>query len=307
MNLKSKVIIALVVCIKLFPSFSFSYPSQHTKKPTVAVLNFQSNTGDTSIDAMLSTGTSETIVSDLSIVEEIEVVERVRIVEAMKEIKLGLTGLIDEKTAQKAGRLVGAQYILMGHWQRFGSQYRVNARLVEVETGSIIHSIKETGYESSIFDLQDNISEQILSNLQITITDREKVRIRKRETVSIEAYQEFSKGLVEYDRGHVEQMKVHMANALQIDPNYEKPKKYILVQYNEEGEKLFEGGSKQELFAKNIVFSTLVVGIGFVAVNALMPEDERMATGTAMITGIVVGAAVGWIMYSGSDIKKEEK
>ena len=171
-----------LVLLSFVDSTAYS-SSDNNRKPTIAVLPFQSNTGDQDIDAILTTGTSETIVTDLSNIEEIEVIERARIVEAMKEIALGMTGMVDEKTAQRAGMLVGSQYILMGHWQKSGIQIRVNARLVEVETGKIIASIKETGDENNLFDLQDNISEQILSNLQVSLSEADKVRIRKRETV----------------------------------------------------------------------------------------------------------------------------
>ena len=230
--MSAKKIISILVLITFVNSICVSslFASQNQNaKPTVAILNFQSNTGDASIDAMLSTGSAETIISDLSLIQEITVVERTRIVEVMKEIELGMTGIIDDETAQQAGKLMGVQYILMGHWQKFADQFRVNARLVEVETGNIVVSIKETGNVNSVFDLQDSISEQILSNLQITISESDKAKIRKRETVSIEAYKEFSRGLTEYDKGNKTETNYHMQKALEYDPDYAKPKEYIWV------------------------------------------------------------------------------
>ena len=151
------------------------------KKSTVAVLNFQSNTGDAATDAMLSEGTAETIITDLSNIKEIEVIERSKLVKLNQEISYGMTGMVDEKTAQRAGRQIGAQYIIIGSWQKFGNQVRVNARLVEVETASIIASIKETGYKGSIFEIQDNIVTQILEKLDITLTSADRYKIRKRK------------------------------------------------------------------------------------------------------------------------------
>jgi|GEM_PF-2896060 len=229
MNTKVISIFVLAAFLNsIFIPSAFALQNENSK-PTVAILNFQSNTGDESIDAMLSTGSAETIITDLSVIEEITVVERKRIRDVMNEIELGMTGMIDDQTVQQAGQLLGVQYILVGHWQKFGKQFRVNARLVEVESGRIVVSIKETGNENSVFDLQDNISEQILSNLEISISESEKVKIHQKETVSIKAYKEFSKGLREYDKGNRSATNYHMQKALEYDPNYEKPKEYIWV------------------------------------------------------------------------------
>lgn len=271
-------------------------PNQNAK-PTIAILNFQSNTGDTSIDAMLSTGSAETIISDLSLIKEITVVERTRILEVMQEIELGMTGIIDEETAQQAGKLMGVQYILMGHWQRFGEQFRVNARLVEIETGKIVVSIKETGNENSVFDLQDKISEQILSNLEISISESEKVEIHKRETVSIEAYKEFSKGLTEYDKGNKTATNYHMQKALEYDPDYAKPKEYIWISAGAKPGRLEKAiGFDQAKSKGGFVLKQVVIGaisLGGVAYLATSVGENQPKTDTEKKTRnmIVLGCA----------------
>jgi TolB-like protein len=275
-------LISTLVLISFFNSIMISSvmasPNQNAK-PTIAILNFQSNTGDASIDAMLSTGAAETIISDLSMIQEIIVVERTRIVEVMQEIELGMTGIIDDKTAQQAGKLIGVQYILMGHWQKFGDQFRVNARLVEVETGNIVVSIKETGNENRVFDLQDSISEQILANLQITISESDKAKIHKRETVSIEAYQEFSKGLMEYDKGNLTATNYHMQKSLEYDPDYAKPKEYIWI----------SAGAKPGRLEK---------AIGF---------DQAKSKGGFVLKQVVIGAiSLGGVAYLATSVGENQ-
>jgi len=312
--MKTNKIISILVLISflnsIFVSSMFASQNQN-KKPTVAILNFKSNTGDTSIDAMLSTGSAETIITDLSIIQEITVVERTRIVEVMKEIELGMTGIIDDETAQQAGKLLGVQYILMGHWQKFGEQFRVNARLVEVETGKIVVSIKETGNENSVFDLQDNISEQILSNLKVSISESDKVKIHKRETISIAAYKEFSKGLTEFDKGNKTATNYHMNKALEYDPNYNKPKEYIWVTGGNQKAGVIEKAigfdkaeSKGGFILKQVAIGAVSLGgIAYLAtsVGANKPESEsekkdrnNIVLGLAAfggLTGLVIGLA----------------
>jgi len=315
----AKKIISILVLFSfvnsIFVSSVFASQNQNAK-PTVAILNFQSNTGDTSIDAMLSTGSAETIITDLSLIQEITVVERTRIVEVMKEVELGMTGIIDDETAQQAGKLMGVQYILLGHWQKFGEQFRVNARLVEVETGKIVVSIKETGNENSVFDLQDNISEQILSNLKISISESDKVKIHKRETVSIEAYKEFSKGLTEFDKGNKTATNYHMQKALEYDPNYTKPKEYIWMSAGakpgvvEKAIGFDKAESKSGFLFKQVVYGAVSLGgVAYLAtsVGANKPEtDEEKKNRNAIVLGCAAfGGLTGLVI--GLSSKKVEK
>ena len=317
--MSAKKIISILVLITFVNSICVSslFASQNQNaKPTVAILNFQSNTGDASIDAMLSTGSAETIISDLSLIQEITVVERSRIIEVMKEIELGMTGMIDDETAQQAGKLMGVQYILMGHWQKFADQFRVNARLVEVETGNIVVSIKETGNVNSVFDLQDSISEQILSNLQITISESDKAKIRKRDTISIEAYKEFSKGLTEYDKGNKTATNYHMQKALEYDPDYAKPKEYIWVSAGAKPGKLEKaiGFDKAETKSGFILKQVAIgaIGLGGVAYlatsvgeNKAKTDEEKNTRNTIVLGCAAFGALTGLVI--GMSSKKVEK
>ena len=264
---------------------------EQENKPTIAVLDFQSTTGDRSIDAMLSTGTSETMISDLSQVSDLTIVERSRLVDINKEIAYGMTGLVDENTAQKAGQQVGAQYIIIGNWQKVGDLYRVNARLIEVETAQIISAIKETG--ADVFNLQDNLVEGILNKLNITITQENRIRIRKRDTDSIEAYKEYSLGLRAHDIGDADNVKRHMSKAIEYDPDYAKPKYYLVVDDKTRKDIAWgEGGYMRQKTGLNktgayILGSVLSFGLGY---GAYYLGNDDPKQGGAIISGAVTTA-----------------
>lgn len=211
----------------LFGNGILIHAETNTTSISIAVLNFISQTGDRRIDAMLSVGTSETIMTDLSNVFEINVVERAMLRQINEEITYSQTGMIDEATAQSVGKQVGADYVIIGGWQKFGEKFRVNARLVKVESGEVVESIKETGWD--VFQMQDNIVSAILRNLKVIPSTNEIEKIKERETVSIEAYKEFSLGLQAFESKDENTMEQHMEKAIRIDPNYEKPKKYIYI------------------------------------------------------------------------------
>jgi len=55
------------------------------------------------------------------------------------EHKLSMSGLVDEKKAITVGKVLGAQYLIVGAVNATGSVFTLTARLVDVETG-VVHS-----------------------------------------------------------------------------------------------------------------------------------------------------------------------
>jgi hypothetical protein len=72
---------------------------------------------------------------------QFSVVERAKLATIMEEIQLGQTGAIDPATAQRAGKLLGAEIILTGTLAASGNEWNVNLRLVNTETGLVIAAI----------------------------------------------------------------------------------------------------------------------------------------------------------------------
>lgn len=106
-------------------------------KKHLAVLNLKNQSeelekikaGET-ISSLLTTKISESVLFIL--------VEREEINKAFKEISLGQTGLVDEKSAPKAGELLGAEILLDGSVSTVGDQVLVQVRLVSTESGAIL-------------------------------------------------------------------------------------------------------------------------------------------------------------------------
>ncbi len=82
---------------------------------TVAVLPF-ANRGDEA-QGVLSKGLTAMIVSDLSKVPGIRVLERAKLQKLADEIALSQSGLVDEKEAVRAGRLMRAEKLMIGDYK----------------------------------------------------------------------------------------------------------------------------------------------------------------------------------------------
>lgn len=202
--------------------FVFTTIAEASGLNTIAVLNFYSKTGDEDEDAMLSVGTADTIISDLEKISKLTIVERSRLIQINEEIAYGMSGMIDPSTAQQAGKQVGAEYILTGSCQKFRGKYRVNARLVHVETAKVISSTTVTGKD--IFDLQDQIVENVTNDLKISLSSIERKMVEERETKSFVAYKHYSKALKMSDMGNKEAALKEAKRALEYDKKYRKAK-----------------------------------------------------------------------------------
>ena len=81
----------------------------------MAVLPFM-NRGDPA-QATLSKGLTAMVISDLSKIPDLKVLERAKLQKLLDEMKLSDSGLVEQKSAIRAGRLMKAEKIMLGDYQ----------------------------------------------------------------------------------------------------------------------------------------------------------------------------------------------
>lgn len=95
---------------------------------------------------------SERLVTQLVMTGGVQAVERSLLRQLMEEHHLGRTGALDPTALQKLGRIFSAEGVVTGSFVTLGRQVKVNARLIEVETGLIVGA-SEREAEREWFDL----------------------------------------------------------------------------------------------------------------------------------------------------------
>jgi TolB-like protein len=111
-----------------------------TAKKRIAVIEFD-NIGTLAKRKEVGRTVSEMLTNRLSQHRDLfEVVERSQLEKVLKELALAQTGLIDSKSAQQVGQMMGAQAILSGSVSEAGKFFIVNARMVDVSSGTVILS-----------------------------------------------------------------------------------------------------------------------------------------------------------------------
>ncbi|MDR1904811.1 MAG: CsgG/HfaB family protein [Treponema sp.] len=67
-------------------------------------------------------------------------ISREKINDVLKEQRLGLSGLIDDESAQRIGHLLGAEYVLAGDIKNLNGTSILNIQVLETETGRLLYS-----------------------------------------------------------------------------------------------------------------------------------------------------------------------
>lgn len=123
---------------------------------TLAVLYFQ-NEGNPELTP-LRVGLAQMLITDLQPTEGLTVVERQKLQAILDELELGHSKAIDKKTAVKVGKLIGARYILMGGYFELVGTLRIDARVVDVQTGEIVHAHGVNGQTTGFLELQKELA-----------------------------------------------------------------------------------------------------------------------------------------------------
>ncbi|MDP3180068.1 MAG: CsgG/HfaB family protein [Spirochaetaceae bacterium] len=109
----------------------------------------------------LGEAVAQAIMVGLDDCEHIRPLERAELDKILAEIELGMSGLVDESTAARAGSLIGAKYMVFGAVAQIGAVCQVTWRIIHVETGEQLDAGKSRGSKDQLFDLADALAAQI--------------------------------------------------------------------------------------------------------------------------------------------------
>ncbi len=105
-------------------------------KNTLVVMNFKS----ANTSGEFSVAVSEMLRGILTAVDQKEfiLVERENLNNILKEKELSLTGILDAEESRNIGKIMAADFMIVGSVSQIGSNYSISARLIDIENGSVI-------------------------------------------------------------------------------------------------------------------------------------------------------------------------
>jgi non-specific serine/threonine protein kinase len=204
---------------------------------SVAVMTFSNITKEPG-DDWIGSGIAETVTSDLKKVHGLSVIGRERTFDVLKDLQTGALNDFDETVAIDVGRRLGSSWILGGGYQRMGEAIRITARVVDVNTGEVVRTVKIDGKITEIFALQDKIVYELSQGLKLELGTSEITEIEAAETQSVEAYESFSRGMINLrtsSRDSLDRAIYYFEKAAEQDPNYAGAWAALSVAYDLKG------------------------------------------------------------------------
>ena len=140
--------------------------SPATAKPsTVAVMPFRDLAADSKF---IGEAIRETVMSDLRQLGGLRVVERASLDRVLAEQKLAQKDL-EVGDAVRVGKVLGAQLMVIGAYQKLAPQVRLTARFIKVETSEVIGTAKVDGSQREFLRLQDRVTSALLRSAGLPV------------------------------------------------------------------------------------------------------------------------------------------
>jgi TolB-like protein/class 3 adenylate cyclase/Flp pilus assembly protein TadD len=193
------------------PAVAISPPAPaEPKHLSMVVLQFTNLSGDPGQD-YFADGITENLTTDLSRLSGSFVIAR----------NTAFTFKGKSVDAKEIGKELGVRYVLEGSVQRDQNQVRVNAQLVDAESGGHLWAERFDKPLSNLFSMQDDIVASLASRLGVELLSSEARRAER--TPNPDSMDLYFQGMEWFNKGHnpadVERARGFFERALALDPD----------------------------------------------------------------------------------------
>jgi len=184
-------------------------------KPSIAVLPLSNMTEDPAQDFFCD-GLSEEIITALSKIPKLFVIARnSTFTYKGKPVKV-----------QQVAEDLGVQFVLEGSLRKVGDRIRISSQLTDALSGYHLWAERYDRTVKDMFTIQDEITKNIISALQVKLTEGEQARIYGKGTDNLEAYLKIMEANWIYSKGTKEQVikaRQLAEEAISLDSDYALP------------------------------------------------------------------------------------
>jgi TolB-like protein/Tfp pilus assembly protein PilF len=152
-------------------------------RPSIAVLPFQNMSGDPEQE-YFADGMVEEITTALSRFRQLFVIAR----------NSSFTYKDRAVDVKQIGRELGVRYLLEGSVRKAGNRLRITAQLIDATTGAHLWADRFNGGLEDIFDLQDQVTENVVAAIAPKLEQAEIERAKRKPTGSLHAYDYYLRG-----------------------------------------------------------------------------------------------------------------
>jgi len=206
--------------------------AQDDTRPTVAVLPFvNSAIGQANAElAPLSKGIADLLITELAQNPAIRVVERENIAAILAEQNLARDGRVDDATAARIGKLLGARHIVTGSFvtDRSGTMV-ITIKSVDTESGRIEYSDMHRDRTDNFLSLVSTVGQKTNAGLKLpalTSAARQtsEARTERQRRVPFQAVMMYSRAISAQDSGNRAEALTLFSQTIERFPEFEDAK-----------------------------------------------------------------------------------
>ncbi len=205
--------------------FGSSVVSAQDSRPGVAVLPFE-NGGSYGRDKeefdALRRGIAAMVQSELARNPAMRLVEREQIQQRLDE-QGSAAERVDARTAARIGKLLGARYMVAGTFIDLYGDFRVDARIIDVETGEILKVVRsdpKLSDRKQMFRIIQSVADRITEGTALPALPEAAAQASRARDVPTEALGLYSRALLYQDRGDTKKAAEFYNAAIKAFPQY---------------------------------------------------------------------------------------
>ena len=239
--------------------------------PSIAVLPFQNMSGDPEQE-FFADGISEDIITTLSLIPEMVVIAR------------NSTFVYKGRSVdvRQVGKELGVAHVLEGSIRKSGDHVRITAQLVDTQSGDHVWAGRYDRELDDIFAIQDEITRNIVMELQVNIGKGELSRLHAIGTSSIKAWELVMRAGHLMDANSYDDLQIAkklIDQALEIDSNYSSAWTTMAAMYWQES--VFEWSSNPD----ESLQEALIAAQKAIAADVNDPEGYSVLGNIYMVQG----------------------
>lgn len=181
-------------------------------KPSIAVLPFTNMSGDAEQE-YFADGMVEDIITALSRMTWLFVIAR----------NSSFTYKGKAIDIKQVGRELGVRYVLEGSVRKAGNKVRITGQLIDASTGTHLWADRFDGSLDDIFDLQDEVTTNVVGAISPKLEQAEIERAKRKPTEKLAAYDYFLRGMANIYQGTKQANLEALQNfqqAISVDENF---------------------------------------------------------------------------------------
>jgi len=247
------IIILAIIAVGVWQTLPrYSEVSPLANRPSVAVINFENQTGDDSYD-YFNRVIPNLLITSLEQSGHFYVTSWERLHDLLRQMGKEDLEFIDKDLGFELCQMEDVDAIVIGSFTKAGDMFVTDVKVLDVETKRILKSANSRGNgEESIIQSQiDELSKEISRGIGISEGKIEEtpIRIADVTTNSLEAYKYFLRGREAVEKLYYDDARKYLEKAVELDPTFAMGYHYLALAH------WYDSDLKYEAFEKAKAFS----------------------------------------------------